>query len=127
MSLLRHSVPLFERAEALETPALGPVYRVRPSDGDAQSDSQQRFWLLVEVAREGDGVVSAVITTSFDGLVWYPVATVSPRRTVSLVEFIELGAFAPLLRVETRGGDVLPRHTLRVRLASDGPFAVALG
>ena len=125
MSLLRHSVSLFERLEAVESPVLGTVYRIRPSDGDGLSDSQQRWWLLVSMTRDGDGVVAATIKTSFDGLVWYTLTSLAPRRSNTLVELVELNAFAPLLRVETQGGDVLPKHALAVRLASDGPFVAA--
>lgn len=127
MSLLRHHFPMLIRSEMLETPALGAVYRIRPHDGDSLSDNQQRWWMLVDLAREGDFTVAAVVSTSFDGVVWYPVATVSPKRTESVVEFTPLEAFAPLLRVETKGGDVLPKHRITARLASDGPFTVVSG
>ena len=127
MSLLRHHAVLLEQITPSTAPLLGAVYRIRPNDGDLLQDHRQRWWLHVDVAREGDGSVDVVASTSFDGTLWYPIATVSTKRSASVVEFVELEAFAPLLRVQTIGGDVLPPHRLVARLASNGPFAAALG
>ena len=127
MPLLRHNVVLFDQRELVEKPLVGPVLRIRPSDGDAVPDHRQRWWLLVDLHREGDLLVSAVALTSFDGVAWYPIATVPTRRHPSVVDLIELQVLGPLLRVETRGLDALPPHRATVRLASDGPFAAVPG
>ena len=125
MSLLRHNALLLERNELLDEPVVGPILRVRPNDGDLLRDGRQRWWVLVDLSREGETAVRAVVSTSFDGVLWYPVLTLSPRRTASLAAFVELPAFAPLIRAETRGCEVLPKHRAVLRLASDGPFVAA--
>ena len=122
MSLLRHNVVLLDQNEFVDQPVVGKTLRVRPSDGDLLQDGRQHWWVLVDLAREGDGAVSAIVSTSFDGVLWYPVLTLSPRRCPSLVELVDLPAFAPLIRAETIGGAVLPKHRAVLRLASDGPF-----
>jgi hypothetical protein len=123
MPLLRHNIVLLDQPELVEAPLVGRTLRIKPSDGDAVPDHKQRWWLVVELVREGDAMVSAVVLTSFDGAAWYPIATVPTRRNPAVVDLIELPALGPLLRVETRGQDVLPPHRLTVRLASDGPFS----
>ena len=125
MSLLRHHVVLLEQNEPTEQPIVGRPLRVRPTDGEGLGQRRQRWWVGVDLSRAGDGSVSAVVSTSFDGVLWYPVLTLTPRRCADLSTLVELPVFAPLLRAETRGGDVLPRHRAVLRLASDGPFAAA--
>src|SRR6476469_2857927 len=125
--LLRHNVVLLDQHDLVSYPITGPEQRVRPSDGDGVEDGKQRLWVFIELARQGDGLVTAVLSTSFDGQLWHPVLTLATRRSARIVDLLSLTAFAPLLRVETTGGDVLPPHQLSVRLASDGPFTVVPG
>ena len=127
MSLLRHHTVLLEQSTPSTAPLLGAAYRIRPNDGDLLQDHRQRWWLHVDVARDGDGAVDVVASTSFDGALWYPIATISTKRSATVVEFVELESFAPLLRVQTLGGDVLPPHRLIARLASNGPFIATPG
>lgn len=125
MSLLRHHVVLLDQNEPTEQPIVGRPLRVRPSDGDVLGDGRQRWWVGVDLSRAGEGSVSAVVSTSFDGVLWYPVLALTPRRGPDLAALIELPAFAPLIRAETRGGNVIPWHRVVLRLASDGPFVAA--
>lgn len=124
MSLLRHHAVLLAQSELVDTLLVGRAFRVRPNDGDPLPDGQQRWWVVVDLAREGQGVVAAVLSTSFDGVAWYPVATVTTKRQAAVVDVVELDAFAPLVRVEMVGGPILPPYRVTARLASDGPFAV---
>jgi hypothetical protein len=120
--LLRHNVVLLEQNELVTAPLQGRVYRIRPSDGDTMHDLQQRWWVLVDLAREGDGVVGAIVSSSFDGTTWFPVASLSAKRQAAQVRLLDLAPFGPLLRVETQGEEGVPPHRVVVRLASDGPF-----
>jgi hypothetical protein len=125
MPLLRHHVLLLGHDELSEVPLVGPAFRIRPSDGDATFDRDQHWFAYFDLHREGDGTVTAQVSTSFDGETWHKVASVSTRRASDVVDVVELDSVAPLVRVETSSSDApVPLHSVTVRLASDAPFAV---
>ena len=124
MPLLRHHAVLLAHDELSAAPLVGPAFRIRPSDGDVTSDRDQHWFAQFELHREGDGHVTASVSTSFDGSVWHKVASVSARRSADVVNLVELYSVAPLVRVETSGDEPVPPHRVTVRLASDGPFSV---
>jgi hypothetical protein len=129
MPLFRHHALLLAQPEPTGGPITGPAHRIRPSDGDGLSDKDQHWYVLFDLLREGEGVVTATLSTSFDGLLWHPIASVSTKRGPQVVEFAELEALAPWVRVETtvQGEGVLSNHKLTARLASDGPFTLVPG
>ena len=129
MPLFRHHALLLAHDVLTQELLLGPTYRIRPSDGDGLLDRDQHWYALFDLMREGDGLASAYLSTSFDGDAWHPVATVTTKRSAQVVDLVELPVLGPLVRVhsllESQGE--LPHHRLVVRLASDGPFTVVPG
>lgn len=126
MSLLRHNVVLLDQSAPIQVALVGRAYRIRPSDGDTVPDGQQRWWVVLDLTRDSEeGMVTASLSTSFDGLTWYPVGSVSTEHGAHVVEAVELPAFAPLVRIETTVDAVPPTYRLTARIASDGPFAAA--
>jgi hypothetical protein len=129
MPMFRHHALLLAQEELVEGPITGPAFRVRPSDGDGVSDQDQHWVAVFDLLREGEGLVTATLSTSFDGVLWHPIASVNTKRGAQVIEFAELKAFAPWVRVETavQVEGSLSKHRLVVRLASDGPFSVVPG
>jgi hypothetical protein len=127
MSIFRHNAVLAEQKLLSDQPLVGKALRVKPSDGDALGDHGQAWRLFVDLDREGAGVVTVELWSSFDGRAWAKVAQVV-SKSAAVVEFIELPAFAPYVQVRTvaagAGERPAPKHRLSVRLASDGPFSV---
>jgi hypothetical protein len=124
MPLLRHHALLLGHDELSEAPLVGPAFRLRPSDGDGTTDRDQHWYAFFDLHREGDGIVTAVVSSSFDGTTWHKVASVSTRRASDVMELVALDVVAPVVRVETTAPDVVPPHRVTVRLASDAPFSV---
>jgi hypothetical protein len=129
MPLFRHHALLLAQQELVEGPLVGPSFRVRPADGDGLSDRDQHWVAVFDLLREGEGLVTATLSTSFDGQLWHPIASVSTKRGAQVVEFAELEALAPWVRVETAAQveGSLSKHRLVARLASDGPFILVPG
>ena len=124
--MLRHNVVLLDQSVPVQAALVGPTFRIRPSDGDTVPDGQQRWWVVLDLTRDSeDGFVTASLSTSFDGLAWFPVSSVSTKRAAHVVDAVELPAFAPLVRIETAVDAVPPSYRLTARLASDGPFTAA--
>jgi hypothetical protein len=126
MPLFRHHALLLAHEDLTSEALVGPVFRIRPSDGDSLPDRDQHWYVLFDLLREGDGVASASLATSFDGQVWHSVARICARNP-QVVDLVEVPALAPFVRIETAlQGDNL-QHRVVARLASDGPFTVQPG
>ena len=82
------------------------------------------------LTRDGDGVARAELLTSPDQVTWHRVAQLSTTQEEStVVEFVEVGAFFPYVRVRTTVAPMatagpVPKHSVLVRLASDAPFTL---
>ena len=127
MPLFRHHALLFAPEELTDAPLTGPVFRIRPSNGDSLLDRDQHWYVLIDLLREGDGLATAALSTSFDGVLWHPAAKISARRSPQVVDLVDLPVLAPFVRVETALQGEGLKHRVVARLASDGPFTVQPG
>ena len=128
MGIFRHSNVMLLRTTPASDDAESVVLGIRPADGDAASDQEQRFFMLVFVDQTGAGSVKFDFLTSFGDGLWALIGTRSLNAGgTHMLLYKELQGFAPYVKVRVRAqapGEEDPKPTFRciVRLASTGPY-----
>ena len=130
MSYLRHTFLILDDPGEHDGDAVGPEYRVVPSDLDDIDDAAQK-WLVFVNATQSGGATSpttdVIVETSFDdGGSWVEVAKATQLTgDGGAPELIELTALGPRIRAsKVLGGGTKPNSSAVVRLASNGMFKV---